>query len=147
MPLKIKFKGTEKEKKFARRTIYPFKEPSDMRNRFLDLLILGEDEYKAIRKGKTLVGDVPVIVEVCKKNGEYESLNYINKSLHDKIALSLKPLNKKLSLDNRLYKLKVHKANDESILFSYGIQNNHPQDKIMVIRMFYSPEVQADSAR
>ena len=127
--------------------IYPFEKPTDMRDRYLDLLILGEKEYNAMGKGKTVLGTVPVTVEYIKKNGKYSSLDWITKSLHEKTILSLKPLDRELSLKNSLCKSKVHYADKEKILFSYGIRDAHPEDGIMVIEMFYSPEPQADSAR
>jgi len=147
MPLNIEFKGTKKEKEFARKIIYPFEEPIDMRNRYLDLLILGEDEYQAMRKGKTVLGNIPVTVEYIKKDRKYSSLNCVTKSLTEKTILSLKPLDRELSFKNRLDKSKVHYADKESILFSYGLRESHPDDGIMVIEMFYSPEAQADSSR
>jgi len=150
MPLDIEFKGTKKEKEFIRKIIYPFEEPMAMRNRFLDVLIFGVEEYEAMGKEKTFLGNVPVTVEPYKKGKKYfsiENIHNLKKDLHNKMILLLKPLNRELSFNYYLCKSQVHKADKKSILFSYGLRESHPDDGIMVIKMFYQPEAQAESAR
>ncbi|MBT3577781.1 hypothetical protein HN499_03155 [archaeon] len=149
MPLEIIFEGTKEEKDFAQKTIYPFEDLTTMRDRFLDLITLGKAEYTAMGKGETITGNVPVIVEPVKENGNYLKVDSLfDSTLCRKTVLSLKPVSGELSFNgNDLDKIKIYSADKEKILFSYGIRDHHNEDKVMAIQLFYRSEAQADSAR
>jgi hypothetical protein len=162
MPLQIEFKGTSLEQEYIKQRIYPFKkeDASYMRNYYLDLILLGEKEFNAIKQGSSVVGDVSIIIEPygvsantysvldCMHSGNIlrsmsrESIMpRINGALTPELVFALYPKSGKLEYFDNLSKLHVFSANDKSILFGYAIgENRHPCDVSFILNMFYNPK-------